>query len=98
MSMADKADLLRKLENNELSEADCHKLLRTPPNNPRFPETNQAKNCYSAYNEFFRCEKFKGTGHVDCMYLRQRFYSLCPNEWVERWDEQRKAGIFPGPL
>ena len=23
------------------------------------------------------------------------FKSLCPNEWVDRWDDQRDRGVFP---
>mmetsp|Transcript_36249 Transcript_36249/g.91149 ORF Transcript_36249/g.91149 Transcript_36249/m.91149 type:complete len:99 (+) Transcript_36249:199-495(+) len=98
MSMADKAELLRKVENKELSEAQLKKLLRTPPNDPHYPECNQAKACYARYNEFFRCEKFMGQGAVKCFWLKQEFKSRCPTEWVERWDEQRANGVFPGPL
>mmetsp|Transcript_31512 Transcript_31512/g.73754 ORF Transcript_31512/g.73754 Transcript_31512/m.73754 type:complete len:99 (+) Transcript_31512:237-533(+) len=98
MSMSDKEDLFRKLEKNEITQAQAKKLLKTPPNDPRYPECNQAKNCYTKYNEFFRCEKFLGHGAVKCFWLKQEYKSLCPSEWVERWDEQRAEGVFPGPL
>jgi hypothetical protein len=26
-----------------------------------------------------------------------RYHSLCPSEWIEKWDEQRENGTFPGP-
>jgi hypothetical protein len=42
----------------------------------------QAKHCYYKYNEFFRCEKFKGEGHEQCKSLKHDFLVLCPVEWV----------------
>ena len=29
--------------------------IGTSPYDPRFPSTNQARNCYTRYNEYFRC-------------------------------------------
>lgn len=72
-------------------------LLRTPTHNPYTPNQNQTKHCYQKYNEFFRCERFKGKGAKECFQFKQAFFSLCPNEWVEKWDEQREQGLFPGP-
>eukprot|EP00285_Hemiselmis_virescens_P018069 CAMPEP_0173384996 /NCGR_PEP_ID=MMETSP1356-20130122/7573_1 /TAXON_ID=77927 ORGANISM="Hemiselmis virescens, Strain PCC157" /NCGR_SAMPLE_ID=MMETSP1356 /ASSEMBLY_ACC=CAM_ASM_000847 /LENGTH=94 /DNA_ID=CAMNT_0014340603 /DNA_START=79 /DNA_END=363 /DNA_ORIENTATION=+ len=82
----------------EMSPEALKRSLKTAPNDVRTPETNQAKHCYFKYNEFFRCEKFKGEGAPACKVLKSHYTSLCPSEWVERWDEQREAGIFPGPL
>eukprot|EP00293_Proteomonas_sulcata_P018907 CAMPEP_0184305606 /NCGR_PEP_ID=MMETSP1049-20130417/14842_1 /TAXON_ID=77928 /ORGANISM="Proteomonas sulcata, Strain CCMP704" /LENGTH=94 /DNA_ID=CAMNT_0026617709 /DNA_START=8 /DNA_END=292 /DNA_ORIENTATION=+ len=73
-------------------------VLRTTPHNHYMPNQNQAKHCYMKYNEFFRCEKVKGEGAKECFHLKQSFFAMCPNEWVEKWDEQRAAGNFPGPL
>eukprot|EP00283_Hemiselmis_rufescens_P005961 CAMPEP_0173429520 /NCGR_PEP_ID=MMETSP1357-20121228/8205_1 /TAXON_ID=77926 /ORGANISM="Hemiselmis rufescens, Strain PCC563" /LENGTH=97 /DNA_ID=CAMNT_0014393713 /DNA_START=49 /DNA_END=342 /DNA_ORIENTATION=+ len=82
----------------DLPPAKLKKALKTTPNDVKAPECNQAKHCYWKYNEFFRCEKAKGEGAVQCAALKQAFSSLCPTEWVERWDEQRENGVFPGPL
>eukprot|EP00291_Cryptomonas_curvata_P007083 CAMPEP_0172183642 /NCGR_PEP_ID=MMETSP1050-20130122/19107_1 /TAXON_ID=233186 /ORGANISM="Cryptomonas curvata, Strain CCAP979/52" /LENGTH=128 /DNA_ID=CAMNT_0012857299 /DNA_START=5 /DNA_END=389 /DNA_ORIENTATION=+ len=64
-------------------------LLTTPPQDPKNPNTNQAKHCYYKYNEFFRCEKFRGAGAEQCQEIKAAFISLCPNDWVAKWDEQR---------
>mmetsp|Transcript_42333 Transcript_42333/g.62245 ORF Transcript_42333/g.62245 Transcript_42333/m.62245 type:complete len:98 (+) Transcript_42333:89-382(+) len=73
-------------------------LLTTAPYNAKNPQTNQTKHCYAKYNEFFRCSKFQGEDHDACQEVRRQFMSLCPKEWVGRWDEQRESGFFPGPL
>ena len=32
----------------------CGAQVQTSPYDPRFPSTNQARNCYTRYNEFYR--------------------------------------------
>ena len=39
-----------------------------------------------------RCEKFKGEGAEQCKALKASYTSLCPTEWVEKWDDLREAG------
>ena len=34
--------------------------IKTSPFDPRFPTTNQAKNCFTRYNEFHKCAKSSG--------------------------------------
>lgn len=63
---------------------ECH-ILHTPLHSqPGCPPAllAQASACYSVYNEFFRCEKFKGKDAKECFYLKQSYYSRCPSEWV----------------
>ncbi len=36
-------------------DACCAPQVKTSPFDPRFPTTNQAKNCYTRYNEFHKC-------------------------------------------
>lgn len=33
-----------------------HLQVKTVPYDPRFPATNQARNCYTRYNEFYKCD------------------------------------------
>ena len=30
-------------------------VIQTAPHDPRFPSTNQARHCYTRFNEFYRC-------------------------------------------
>jgi cytochrome c oxidase subunit 6b len=72
--------------------------LWTPLFDPRFPTTNQTKNCWANYVEYQRCRLLRDDQHPDCRKYLRTFTSLCPTEWTDAWDEQREAGIFPGQL
>eukprot|EP00161_Ancyromonas_sigmoides_P020569 TRINITY_DN598_c1_g1_i1.p1 TRINITY_DN598_c1_g1~~TRINITY_DN598_c1_g1_i1.p1 ORF type:complete len:121 (-),score=17.28 TRINITY_DN598_c1_g1_i1:94-456(-) len=77
--------------------------MPTAKNDSRFPYTNQSKHCWFSYVEFHRCVRMANgemTGPNDpgsCLPLRRQYHSLCPSEWIEKWDEQRENGTFPGP-
>lgn len=58
--------------------------------------TNQARHCYTRYNEFHKCVKEKGEDSTDCTFYAKAYRSLCPAEWIEKWNEEREAGTFPG--
>ncbi|KAI3955196.1 hypothetical protein MKW92_028330 [Papaver armeniacum] len=60
--------------------------LETAPVDFRFPTTNQSR--HSA----------KGEGSSECEKFAKYYPSLCPGEWVDRWNEQWENGTFPGPL
>ncbi|XP_059285442.1 cytochrome c oxidase subunit 6b-2 [Lycium barbarum] len=72
--------------------------LKTAPADFRFPTTNQTRHCFTRYVEFHRCVAAKGDEAVDCDKFAKYYRALCPGEWVERWNEQRENGTFPGPL
>eukprot|EP00924_Labyrinthula_sp_SR-Ha-C_P004663 maker-scaffold_1-snap-gene-7.39-mRNA-1 protein AED:0.40 eAED:0.40 QI:140/1/1/1/0.5/0.33/3/78/78 len=70
--------------------------LKATPRDPRFPNTNQSQHCWTRYNEWILCLK-KTEGDEDAC-KESRFFAedICPNEWIEDWDEQREEGNFPG--
>ena len=70
--------------------------IKTAPFDPRFPTTNQAKSCFTRYNEFHKCAKEKGADDANCQAFQRYYRSICPNEWVEKWDEQRENGTWAG--
>ncbi|KAK7329872.1 hypothetical protein VNO77_24053 [Canavalia gladiata] len=72
--------------------------LKTAPADFRFPTTNQTRHCFTRYIEFHRCLAAKGENSGECEKFAKYYRSLCPGEWVERWNEQRDSGTFPGPL
>ncbi|CAN6235513.1 unnamed protein product [Urochloa humidicola] len=75
-------------------------VLKTAPADFRFPTTNQTRHCFTRYVEYHRCvnEKAKGDETADCEKFAKCYRSLCPGEWVEKWNEQRENGTFAGPL
>ncbi|GLJ38828.1 hypothetical protein SUGI_0791320 [Cryptomeria japonica] len=73
-------------------------ILKTAPADFRFPTTNQTRHCFTRYIEYHKCIQAKGEGANECDKFAKYYRSLCPTEWVVRWNEQRELGIFPGPL
>ncbi|XP_015060185.1 cytochrome c oxidase subunit 6b-1-like isoform X2 [Solanum pennellii] len=76
--------------------------LETAPADFRFPTTNQTRHCFTRYVEYHRCIAAKGEGAPECDKFAKYYRSLCPGEWswlqIDRWNEQRENGTFPGPL
>ncbi|KAG8739762.1 Cytochrome c oxidase subunit 6B [Ceratobasidium sp. 414] len=64
----------------------------------RFPNTNQTKHCYQNYIDYYKCINAKGEEFAPCKQFYRAYHSLCPNEWVSRFNEQREAGTFPTSL
>jgi len=59
-------------------------------------QTNQTKHCWANYVEFHKCEILKGKDDKACRRFDQTYRSLCPEEWVEEWEQQRASLTFPG--
>ncbi|XP_014213043.1 cytochrome c oxidase subunit 6B1 isoform X2 [Copidosoma floridanum] len=74
------------------------KEFRTCPVDPRFPNQNQTRYCYNSYLKFHRCKKVRGEDFEACQYFRKCYKSLCPNDWVSKWDEQVAEDRFPGNI
>ncbi|XP_058747759.1 cytochrome c oxidase subunit 6b-1-like [Vicia villosa] len=72
--------------------------LETAPVDFRFPTTNQTRHCFTRYIEYHRCVAAKGDDAQECDKFAKYYRALCPGEWVDRWNEQRENGTFPGPL
>ncbi|XP_019190413.1 PREDICTED: cytochrome c oxidase subunit 6b-3-like [Ipomoea nil] len=72
--------------------------LETAPADFRFPTTNQTRHCFTRYVEYHRCIAAKGDGAPECDKFAKYYRSLCPGEWIDKWNEQRENGCFPGPL
>jgi cytochrome c oxidase subunit 6b len=70
--------------------------LSTARLDPRFPSTNQARHCYTAYNEYYKCLQEKDEEAAECKALKHTFRSLCPDEWIARWEELRAEGKWFG--
>ncbi|CAJ1974079.1 unnamed protein product [Sphenostylis stenocarpa] len=84
--------------NQEAAEEKPQIKLETAPADFRFPTTNQTRHCFTRYIEYHRCVAAKGEGAPECDKFAKYYRSLCPGEWVDRWNEQRENGTFPGPL
>lgn len=76
---------------DKLTQAD----LYATPFDPRFPNQNQTRHCYQLFLDFYRCQKVRGTNYEPCQYFKKGYKELCPNSWVEKWQDQMANGIFP---
>ncbi len=89
--------------------------LRTAPNDPRFPNTNQTRNCWQKYVDWRMClVRAASNGRGDatpggdnndddhaakaCKGFLNEARILCPEAWIEAWDEQVDEGRFPARL
>jgi len=82
----------------EASEDEPEIKLETAPADFRFPTTNQTRHCFTRYIEYHRCVAAKGEDASECDRFAKYYRSLCPGEWVDKWNEQRENGTFPGRL
>ncbi|CAN4115485.1 unnamed protein product [Withania somnifera] len=85
-------------ENQESAEETPEIKLETAPADFRFPTTNQTRHCFTRYIEYHRCVAAKSEGAPECDKFAKYYRSLCPGEWIDKWNEQRENGTFPGPL
>uniref|UniRef100_A0A7S0GB85 Uncharacterized protein n=1 Tax=Proboscia inermis TaxID=420281 RepID=A0A7S0GB85_9STRA len=70
--------------------------VKTTPRQHNFPSQNQAAHCWNRYNEWVVCMKTTEGDRGKCAGSRQLAGSICPDEWQEKWDEEREEGTFPG--
>ncbi|CCV00443.1 unnamed protein product [Malassezia sympodialis ATCC 42132] len=81
--------------------------LKTVEFDSRFPnqfDANLRPACghstysWQSYVDYFRCVNSKGEEFEPCKQFYKAYHTLCPNEWLEKWDEQRESGAFPAKL
>jgi len=83
---------------NNKNEFEKIPLSDAPPYDSRFPNQNQTRNCYQNYLDYHRCKKVKGEDHEPCNYYKKQYNMLCPNVWIEKWDDQIERDVFPGRI
>lgn len=50
--------------------------------NPRFPQQNQTRHCWSAYVEYQKCKAENNGDDEPCKPYHFTYTELCPNAWV----------------
>ena len=44
----------------------------------------------------YRCKAQQGEDAEECVKYAKYYRSVCPTEWVTKWNEEREAGTWPG--
>lgn len=89
------ADAVEEVEAQE-DEQPVEIVVETAPIDPRFPATNQARHCFVKYNEAHKCNAENGEDDETCQRLSKAYRSICPVEWLEKWNEARDANEWWG--
>ncbi|CBN78909.1 cytochrome c oxidase subunit 6b [Ectocarpus siliculosus] len=79
--------------------SSASRYFKTAPSDSRFPTVNQANHCWNLYNEWVLCTKKAeeaGDDAKKCYRKRHNALALCPDEWTEKWDEDRDEGTYAG--
>ena len=50
------------------------------------------------YNSWHQCKYDYSDEEPQCAKLKQWSKSMCPDEWFSKWEAQREAGTYPGPV
>ncbi len=53
------------------------------------------RRCWVNYVDFHRCMEVKNDEKV-CSYFKHLYKDLCPDEWINKWDDEMERGVFPG--
>ncbi|KAI5712484.1 cytochrome c oxidase subunit 6B [Diaphorina citri] len=75
-----------------------HKQLSTCLPDPRFQQVNITNWCWTMFVDHKRCSNLLGEGRADCAIFKKCYESICPNAWVEQWEDQIENNIFPRDL
>merc|ERR1711990_331610 len=70
-------------------------------NDPRFVNTNRARQCWVNYADYYRCLAVRQQNGKDTApreYFRNQFLQMCPLKWMEEFDDQRANRCFPSKI
>ncbi|VDM22592.1 unnamed protein product [Wuchereria bancrofti] len=54
------------------------------------------RHCVDYYQDYYRCINLLGEDYKPCKFFYNTFKDLCPSSWIEKFDEWRDEGVYPG--
>ena len=60
--------------------------------------SSHSRNCWQNYVDYFRCVNLRGEDYAPCQFFNRSYHTLCPADWIEKWDDARERGAFPAKL
>ncbi|XP_023312568.1 cytochrome c oxidase subunit 6b-2-like [Anoplophora glabripennis] len=82
-------------EPEEQPEEQEQPPIETALADPRFQNTNVTNWCFATFVDYHRCRRLLGEENECCEQFAKIFKSICPNDWVSRWEDQLEVGTFP---
>lgn len=70
--------------------------LWTAPLDARYQQIKMGRHCSDYYQDYYRCINLLGEDYKPCKFFYNTFKDICPSSWVEKFDEWREQGIYPG--
>ncbi|KAF0769992.1 cytochrome c oxidase subunit 6b-2-like [Aphis craccivora] len=64
------------------------------PMDPRFQNTNVSRYCFIHYVDYHRCLHLLGKDNSSCKIFKDIYQRMCPNNWINTWDQRREKGNF----
>ena len=72
------------------------KAKYSTPYDPRYPGTNKAAWCERSFYDYHNCRKIRGESYEPCNFFKIAYQDICPNDWVDRWEDQVRRKVFDG--
>ncbi|CAG9834825.1 unnamed protein product [Diabrotica balteata] len=72
--------------------------LKTVAQDARYHNCNCTNWCMDAFVDYHKCERLLGKGNTSCEQFWKIYRTICPNDWVKRWEDQIENGTFPCDL
>ncbi|XP_063689774.1 uncharacterized protein LOC134822579 [Bolinopsis microptera] len=79
----------------EMPDGTVKKFIWSPKYDPRYPSFNQGPKCNQYFIDFQKCIWKKGEGYKPCDWFRHHYEHICPQPWIEKWNDQLDRGVFP---
>ncbi|KAK6102345.1 Cytochrome oxidase c subunit VIb family protein [Brugia pahangi] len=70
--------------------------LWTAPLDARYQQIKMGRHCVDYYQDYYRCTNLLGEDYKPCKFFYNTFKDLCPSSWIEKFDEWRDEGVYPG--
>ncbi|XP_019870363.1 uncharacterized protein LOC109598901 [Aethina tumida] len=73
-------------------------VVKTVAPDARYHNCNVTNWCYASFVDYQKCKILLGDVNPSCDEFKKIFQSICPNAWIQKWEEQIDNGTFAAPL
>ncbi|CAG9540248.1 unnamed protein product [Cercopithifilaria johnstoni] len=66
------------------------------PIDARYQQIKMGRHCSDYYQDYYRCTNLLGEDYKPCKFFYNTFKDICPSSWIQKFDEWREEGVYPG--